>query len=165
MARAQTSDRDGDSPVISMPITFDNTRSCKIAAILLLTIACSSMAKASEKMRWEDLPKRIRKQTNRDFVVLTKNGGRFRGRFIQFAPSGLAVFDNRHSESISREKVARILIGQNGRYSSQMMDEFDEVVIILFPPYAVYVGIRAAILLPLEGVARLVPAKVIEIIQ
>jgi hypothetical protein len=182
MAQDHTSEGHRYSPVISMPITFNNRRSRKIAAILLLTIACASMADAAESVRWEDLPKRIRKQSSRDFVVVTKDGARFRGRDICFGRSDLRLSCHDIPDTlIAREDVAQIVIRQKGRYSGMVGHGSERLANALWhapglrnifgllfvdiPVVLAWVGVEAAVLVPAEGLSRLVPTKLIEIVQ
>jgi hypothetical protein len=182
MAQDHTSEGDRDSPVISMRIKFNSARSRRIAGVLLLTIACGSMAEAAEKVRWEDLPKRIRKQSNRDFVVVTKDGARFRGRDICFGRSDLRLSCHDIPDTlIAREDVSQIVIRQKGRYSGMVGHGSEGLANALWhapglrnvfgflffdiPAVLAWVGAEAAVLLPMEGVARLVPAKVFEVVQ
>jgi hypothetical protein len=182
MAQDHACEGDRDSPVISIRITFHGARLRKIAAILLLTVAWASMAEASEKIYWEDLPKRIGKQSNRDLVVVTKDGARFRGRNICFSGSDLRISCHDIPDTlIAREDVTQIVIRQKGRYSGMLGHGSEKVantlwhvpglgtavgfLFVICPAVLIWVGAEAAVLLPLEGIARLVPAKVIEIIQ
>jgi hypothetical protein len=80
------------------------------------------------------------------------------------------------ADSIARENVARIVIGQKGRYSSRIVGGLNDDDLIglafvpvvgwlLAPVFFGYLGARAEVLWPIEGFARLVPTRVIEIIQ
>jgi hypothetical protein len=80
------------------------------------------------------------------------------------------VSGDSHSGRIARENVARIAIGQKGRFSAKIGEaEKSPGEVVCCPIFGVSDLLaalaRATVFLPMEEVARLLPVNVIEIIQ
>jgi hypothetical protein len=174
-----------------MQITSSRASIRGLAAILLAVVASLSTAEASEKMRWEELQRRLGHRStlpdsgtlwleNRDIAVVTQAGARFRGRAMHVTPLSLEIWGyGLPLQTISREDVARIIIRQKGRYLHDLhravtiarettdfalSDAATPLLLFFIPPvWSVAVG-SAPILLTAEGISRLFAARVIEIV-
>jgi hypothetical protein len=175
-----------------MPITSSRASIRGLAAILLALVVGLSTAEAAEKMRWDELQRRLGHRLtlpnsgtlwleNRGFAVVTKAGAQFRGRAMNVTPLSLEIWGSGlPRQTISREDVARIIIRQKGRYLHHLnhavtvapettdfalSDAATPLLLFFIPPvWAVAVG-STPFLPTAEGISRLFTARVIEIIQ
>jgi hypothetical protein len=158
----------------------------RIAAALLVPAMLSlSMAQAAEPVQWKDLPKKIGRSRMRSdgrqdhqYRVVTKDGLVHAGYSLAFSPRDVKVSPS--EPSIPREQVTEIRIHRDPLLSDVLKAPaarvFDplchsEVSCFILGPFVlplipVAIGITAGaapIVLPIEGIKRLLPDKVIKV--
>jgi len=159
----------------------------KLIALSLVTSVLSfSTAQAAEAVQWSDLQKKIGrgkirsdKREDRQYRVVTKDGLIHVGHRLIFSPTGVRLTDP--GPAIPREQVVEIRIHRDGRLKDALLAPgavlFSGVdsdkplciisTILLAPVLApVALGVTAAaapVVLPVEGIRRLLPDKVVRV--
>jgi hypothetical protein len=155
------------------------------AALLVPAMLSLSMAQAAQPVPWDDLPKNIGRgkmrsdgREDRQYRVVTKDGLVHAGYALTFSPVGVKV--SPLEPSIPREQVREIRIHRDQLLSDALKAPaarvFDplchsEVSCFILGPFVlplipVAIGITAGaapIVLPIEGIKRLLPDKVIKV--
>jgi hypothetical protein len=157
-----------------------NTR-CFISRIIggLLLPAMLSTAQAADVLQWNDLAKKIggkRRSANpesQQYRVVTKDGRIYAGSGLFFTAAAISVSES--GPSIPREQITEFRVHRYGPLvtalfvpASKVMlashGDYDIVPLLLFPlllPVLLGVtAVTAPIVLPIEGVKRLLPDKV-----
>jgi hypothetical protein len=152
-----------------------------VAALLVPAMLSLSMAQAAEPVQWNDLPKKIGRgkmrsdgREDRQYRVVTKDGLVHTGYALTFSPVGVKV--SLSEPSIPREQVAEIRIHRNGQLSDALdapavrvlepICRNDDLGFCVLPLIPLAIGIMAAsapIVLPIQGIKRLLPDKVIKV--
>jgi len=165
-----------------------NTRrlTSRIAAGLLVPAMLSvSTAQAAEAVPWDELPKKLElnrihgKRPNRQYHVVTTDGKTYADYGLVFSPTDVKLMYA--GSSIPREQVKEIRISRHGRFWDAFFVPADALltriggedafVLLLIPPISLVmvplsVGLTAAaapIVLPTEGIKRLLPDNVIQV--
>lgn len=158
----------------------------RIASLLVPAILSMSAAQAADAVQWADLPKtighgRMRSDNREDraYRVVTKADLIYSSHELIFSPHAVAV--SRTGPSISREEVAEIRIHRDTRLSDALVapgrkvlhsvcrGDYDYCVpVLLFFPVLLPVALGASavaapFILPVEGVKRLLPDRVIKV--
>jgi len=156
----------------------------KTTALLVPALLSLSMVQAAEPVQWNDLPKKIGQGTvrsdghqDRQYRVVTKDGLVHVGYALTFSPVDVKVSPS--EESIPREQVAEIRIHRNVRLSDALKAPAGKVFDSAFqgparlflspfvlPLIPVAIGMTAAaapIVLPIEGIKRRRPDKVVKV--
>jgi hypothetical protein len=165
-----------------MQITRNNPRVQKIAPILFAATVCASALHAAEKVRWEDLNQFVDIQSDKHASVVKKDGTRLQGAIVVIRPTELAIWgDDFPITTVARENVARIVFRRNGHYLEMLLNSVVSSLIapaivfmpeirpaaLLTPVIWAYTAITAPYFLIAQGASwlRIIPAKVIEIVQ
>ena len=152
---------------------------------LLLTLSCA-MAQAGEDVKWSDLPQRIGHgkmrsdgREDRQYRVITKTGQTYNGNQLTFWPESVVVGSN--PAAIPREQVAEIRIRRDKRLTDALMAPASAIVCgisgpcdgeWIFHPLEMLTAITigpvvwvatAPVVLPIEGIRRLLPDKVFKV--
>ncbi|HEV8040423.1 MAG TPA: hypothetical protein VGP62_16260 [Bryobacteraceae bacterium] len=152
----------------------------RIAGLLVLSL---SMAHTAELVQWIDLPKKVGHgkmrsdgREDRQYRVVTKDAVIHAGYELVFSPRGVNVVSG---PFIPREEVTEIRIHRDGRFSDALWapggaiasglcrnDDLGFCLVLLGLPVDFGVSLAAApITLPIEGIKRLLPDKVIKVAQ
>lgn len=165
------------------------TNKLRITATLLVPAILSlSMAQAAQPVQWNDLPKKIGRgkmrsdeREDRQYRVVTKDGRIHAGYALTFSPIDVTVLPS--GPTIPREQVTEIRIHRDGRLSDALIAPAGKVFDSLYkctsedygclfvgpwmlPLIPLATGVTAAatpIVLPIEGIKRLLPDKVIKV--
>lgn len=161
---------------------------CRSTALsLVLSVLSMSTAQAAEGVRWVDLPKKIGRskmrsdgREDREYRVVTKDGLVHVGHRLTFSPTGVRPTDP--GPAIPREQVVEIRIRRDGRLKDALLapgavlfsglDSDHPLLFIgtfLLAPVLlpVALGVTAAaapVVLPVEGIRRLLPDKVVRVV-
>jgi hypothetical protein len=158
-----------------------HTASRIIAGVLVPAILSLSSAQAAEAVQWVDLPKKIGRgktrldsREDRQYRIVTKDGQTHGGGQLIFRSNDVSFTES--GPSIPREQVKEIRIHRDRLISdalfapasavSQGSEAFfsNPVGIFLFIPVMLGVtAVAAPFVLPIEGVKRLLPDKVIKV--
>jgi hypothetical protein len=168
-----------------MKVTQQRFFSRIIAGMLLPAILTLSPAQAADAVQWDDLPKKIggkmrsNNPENRQYRVVTMDGRTHAGSGLFFGPASVSVGEP--GPPIPREQVAEIRIhrygplwevlaapaaaiaplrsGGGGDYD--FPDPFE--MLLLTPVWLAITAVAAPIVLPIEGVKRLLPDRVFKV--
>jgi hypothetical protein len=145
----------------------------KIAAGLLLPAMLSlGTARAAETRTWPELPDKIGNQ-GADYSVVTKTRENFRGRQLAFNP--LRVFVAGPDSIVAQEQVAEIHIRHHESWKEVIVAPAAHMIAsapsmispvgiwFLVPAGAGVTVVTAPFTLAIEGLRRLLPAKVIQL--
>ena len=150
-----------------------------VAGLLAPAILFLPTAQAADAVQWADLPKKIGhgklrsdERENRRYSVVTKDGQTEIAYTLSFSATDVRL--NESGPSIPREQVAEIRIHRDGRWldaffapAGAILDVCSGegyVLVFLAMPVALGVTVAASpITLPIEGVKRLLPDKVIKV--
>jgi len=167
-----------------------NTNTRRLAsriAVGLLVPAMLSVptAQAAEAVAWDELPKKLEldgthsKRPYRRYRVLTTDGKTHVDHGLVFTPTDVKLMYT--GSSIPREQVKEIRISRHGRFGEAFfaparallnrIGDDDWALLLLVSPFSfilipVSLGVTAAaapIVLPIEGIKRLLPEKVIQV--
>jgi hypothetical protein len=139
-------------------------------------------ARAEEAIHWDDLTKIVnggQHDRSREYTIVTKSDGKRKANLLSISKDGLILQTPSDYRPISRPQVLEVQVRHRGplsyfgrilnQYCDGRCDEygclFDPVVLILLPVDLVYGAIVTPPLLPIEGIRRLLPAKVYKIVQ
>jgi len=144
-----------------------------------------SMAQAADAVRWNDLPNKIGHgkmrsddREDRQYRIITKDGLTHVGYALIFSPADVKF--TRAGASIPREEVTEIRIHRDRRLWDAFMAPSSTVLDptcrgansfcfpgpVVLPLITLALGVNAAvapITLPIEGIKRLLPDKVIKV--
>jgi hypothetical protein len=159
------------------------TNKLRITATLLVPAMLSlSTAHAAEPVQWNDLPQKLGRgkmrsdgREDRQYRVVTKDGVIHTGYALAFSARDVKVSPS--EPAIPREQVTEIRIHRrHGPVSDALMApagkifDNDDVgvffspLVLLFIPVAIGItAVTAPIVLPIEGIKRLLPDKVIKV--
>lgn len=172
LAKSATNSTDGGETLVYAELTMKQLIASRIAAILLLApIFSISTLQAADTVAWSDLPREVGSQ-DREYSVLTKAGDTFRGRRLVFGPLGVRVTEL--GPWIPREQVTEVRIPRYKFWKDALSAPAGVLAgAAIFPNAAVLavmaipmVGITAAsapVVVVVEGVKRLLPARVIKV--
>jgi hypothetical protein len=156
-----------------------------VVTLLVPAMLSLSTAQAAQPVQWNDLPKKIGRgkmrsdgRENRQYRVVTKDGSIHIGYALTFSATNVKLAAS--EPAIQRELVTEIRIHRAGRLTDALeapaASVFDplchsDVSCFLLGPFVlplipVAIGITAAaapIVLPIEGIKRLLPDKVIKV--
>jgi hypothetical protein len=155
-----------------------------IASLLVPAMLFMSTARAADAVQWADLAKTIGhgkmrsdNREDREYRVVTKTGAIYVGQGLSFR--AVAVTVDRLGSSIPREQVAEIRIHRDGLLSDALVLHGGRVLDttcgrggyclpspILFFVMPVALGataVAASFILPIEGVRRLLPDRVVKV--
>jgi hypothetical protein len=139
--------------------------------LLLPAIFSVSTLQAAEMIAWSDLPREVGSQ-DREYSVVTRAGDTFRGRSLVFSPLGVRVTES--GPWIPRGQVTEVRIPRYRLWKDALSAPAGILAgAAIFPNAAALaivaipmVGITAAsapVVVVVEGVKRLLPAKVIKV--
>jgi hypothetical protein len=161
-----------------------------MASVLVPAMLSLSTAQAADAVQWIDLPKKIGKgkmrtdgREDRQYRVVTKDGQIYAGYRLLFGPASVRLSDS--GPQIPREKVTEIQIHRDGRLRDALFAPGGEAMALILKPVCggdldyclplllfvpllapVALGVSAAaapIVLPIQGIKRLLPDKVIKV--
>jgi hypothetical protein len=154
------------------------TNKSRITAVLLAFSL--SIAQAAEPVKWDDLSMKVwGRHKDREYRVVTKDGTVHKGYELAFNSAGVRVSPS--EPPIPREQLKEIRIHRTRRLADALMAPGDRVfgplcgggefgcfLLWVFAPIAIPVGVgmdvaAAPIILPIEGIRRLLPDKVIKV--
>jgi hypothetical protein len=162
-----------------------NTRrfASTIASFLVPAMLSWSTAQAADAVQWADLAKTIGQgkmrsdnREDREYRVVTKAGAIYVGHGLSFSPVGVSVGPS--GVSIPREQVAEIRIRRDGRLSDALVAPggkilesvcegeyclFDPIMLLFVPVAIGATAVSAPFILPIEGIKRLLPDRVIKV--
>jgi hypothetical protein len=160
-------------------------------AVVLAAIGCTGMAQAAEKIRYEEIPRRIAPfgTTVEAFrvKVIALDGAESAGRGLTFEPNRLRVWSGYSSWDLPRDMVARIEIKRGGWF---YRITFSSIVFafggpgwacednpgptplclaytsaVISPAAIAFAAASAPATLTVDGVRLLIPPKVYEIVR
>jgi hypothetical protein len=161
-----------------------------IASLLIPAILSMSAAQAADAVQWTDLPKTIGhgkmrsdNREDRDYRVVTKAGVTHSGHQLFFSSRAVSLMPS--GASVPREQVAEIRIHRDARLSDalvapggKVLDSdlcgggggycfpmIDPLLLLLIPVAAGAIALTAPFILPIEGIKRLLPDRVIKVAQ
>jgi hypothetical protein len=154
-----------------------------ITGLLLPTMLFMSTAQAADTVQWADLAKTIGhgktrsdNREDREYRVVTKAGAIYVGQGLSFSPVAVSV--NPLGLSIPREQVAEIRIHRDRRLTDALVAPGGKVMdsicggdlqycfVLFLPLIPVAIGamaLAAPLILPIEGVKRLLPDRVVKV--
>jgi hypothetical protein len=145
-------------------------------SFLVSVMLSLSTAQAAEPVQWTDLPKKIGhgkirsdNREDRQYRVVTKDGRTYVGYKLFFRPNDVSLSES--GPTIPREQVAEIRIHRDGRLSDALYAPAGPIVddhgvfltpfgLLLLPVLWGVMAVAAPVVLPLEGVKRLLPDRV-----
>ena len=149
-----------------------------IAGFLIPAALFVPTVRGEETVAWADLPKRLGNHENRQCRVVTKDGAAHVGDQLAFGPTDVKLYPS--GLSIPREAVKEVRLHRYGplgdaiRRPGGVVLQMDcggfpcslTAVLLLPLTIPVALGVTAAaapVVLPIEGVKRLLPDKVIKV--
>jgi len=143
-----------------------------------------STAQAADPVQWTDLPKKIGhgkmrsdNREDRQYRVVTKDGRAFIGHKLLFSPRDVSLSES--GPAIPREQVAEIRIHRDARFRDALVAPGAAVVdricsdeeyclvsllgLLAIPVALGATAVAAPVVLPIEGVKRLLPDRVIKV--
>jgi hypothetical protein len=162
-----------------MKVTQQRFFSRIIAGMLLPAILTLSPAQAADAVQWDDLPKKIGGKIRTDnpdrhqYRVVTKDGQTYADSALFFGPSSVSLSES--GPAIPREQVTEIRIHRYGPLWEALFrpavtiapGSNDEGIIFeapfLLPIWLAITAVAAPIVLPVEGVKRLLPDRVFKV--
>jgi hypothetical protein len=157
---------------------------------VLMTLASMGAGQAAEKIRYEDLRKRLGPYmlAYRGFTVVTLDGKKHRSRSVVLEPDHLSLYaKSRLFEHLPSAQISRIEISQRGRFFHHVVasawwplglaaygcgDEDQPgppgcrtIHTAMWSPLWAYTATIAPFCLAADGVAFLIPPKVYEVAQ
>lgn len=167
-----------------------NTNTSRLASriavgLLVPAMLSVSIAQAAEAVAWDELPQKLElnrihgKRPNRRYHVVTTAGKTYADYGLVFSPTDVKL--PYAGSSIPREQVKEIRISRHGRFWDAFFVPADGLlthiggdegwILLVVPPTSLVmvplsVGLTAAaapIVLPTEGIKRLLPDKVIQV--
>ncbi len=157
---------------------------------VLMTLACTGAGQAAEKIRYEDLRKRLGPDmlSNRGFTLVTLDGKKYRSRSVVLEHGHVRLYaKNRLFEDLPSAQISRIEISQGGRFVKHVVASAGEplglaewgcggedergspgcrtIQTAMWSPLWAYTAVTAPFYLAADGVAFLIPPKVYEIVQ
>ena len=159
-----------------------------IAVSLVAVMSCLTTIQAAAPVQWSELPKKIGRGKMRSdgredcqYRVVTKNGTTYVAQGIVFSPDHVRITPA--GPSVPREQVAEIRIRRDRRLSDALLAPGAAVfpspcrgedwcfpvgpsVLLLIPAIPLALGadaVTAPFILPIEGIRRLLPDKVIKV--
>jgi hypothetical protein len=154
-----------------------------IAGLLLPAMLSLSTVQAADAVQWNDLPKKIGGKMRTDnpdrhqYWVVTKDGQMYAGSALFFGPRSVGFTES--GPAILREQVTEIRIHRYGSLLEALFrpaasitegggggeygfgDPFD-LLLLVFAGLTI-TAVAAPIVLPIEGVKRLLPDRVIKV--
>lgn len=149
------------------------------AGFLLPAILSFSTAQAADAVPWNDLPKKIGRgkmrsddREDRQYRVLKRDGTICAGYQLIFSPTDVKL--SRSGPPIPHEQVTEIRIHRDGSLSDALyapagpiVDDHDVFVtplgLLFLPVLWGVIAVASPVVLPIEGVKRLLPDKVIKV--
>lgn len=149
-----------------------------IAGLLVPFTVFATTAVAGDAVSWNDLPKKIGhgkmrtdNREDRQYRVVTKDGLTHVGYQLLFSPTDVKLADS--GPSISREDVVEIRIHRDQILMDALFapaavvlpDSVDDPLefILRLPVAMGAVAVSAPVVLPIQGVKRLLPDKVVRV--
>jgi hypothetical protein len=161
-------------------------KASSIASLLIPAILSMSAAQAADAVQWTDLPKTIGHgkmrsddREDRDYRVVTKAGVTYSGHKLFFGPRAVSLMPS--GASVTREQVAEIRIHRDARLHDALVAPGGKILYsvcggyydycipaIVFAPVLLPVALGATaaaapFILPIEGIKRLLPDRVIKV--
>ena len=154
------------------------------AGLLIPAMLFMSTARAADAVQWADLAKAIGhgkmrsdNSEDREYRVVTKADAIYVGERLSFSP--IAVSVGRLGLSIPREQVAEIRIRRDGLWSDalvlhggKLLDPTcgrggyclpSPILFFIMPVALGATAVAASFILPIEGVKRLLPDRVVKV--
>jgi hypothetical protein len=155
-----------------------------MAVLLLPAMLFTSTARAADRVQWADLAKTIGhgkmrsdNREDREYRVVTKAGAIFVGQGLSFSPVGVSV--NPSGLSISRERVAEIRVHRDRLlpdalvlHGGKLLDPTcgrggyclpSPILFFVMPIALGATAVVASFIIPIEGVRRLLPDRVVRV--
>ena len=155
-----------------------------IAGLLVPAMLFTSTAQAADTVQWADLAKTIGhgkmrsdNREDREYRVVSKAGAIYVGQGLSFSPVAVSV--NPFGLSIPREQVAEIRIHRDGLLSDalvlhggRLLDPTcgrggyclpSPILFFIMPVALGATAVAASVILPIEGVRRLLPDRVVKV--
>jgi len=138
-----------------------------------------AIAQAAEPVQWTNLPAKVGGGAvkDRQYRVVTKTGQTYTSHELVFRPDAVNV----GGHSIRREQVAEIRLHRDRRLSEALLapanammdhtfgkctdDSCLPLLVVAIPVWLAAIPATAPVVLPIEGIKRLVPDKVIKVAQ
>jgi hypothetical protein len=167
-------------------------RTKTVVGVVLLLAACAGLCPAAEKIREDEITKRIAPVGKglgpRKFTIVTVDGRRYRGSSIEMDSEAVRIWQRDSWESIRFTQLGRLEISQCGRFWIKIVDAaalplagaawtcsvFGEsyvafgcfgVLSVAFSPGLGYAAAVAPVYLIADGVGCILPPKVYEIVH
>ncbi len=158
----------------------------RAVTVTVLMAAGLGSVQAAEKIRWEDLQKRVYQLGElRSVNVITRDGIKHHANRLTITADHLSLFDHQTIQEVPRRDVAGVEIRQRKRHykhigENAVLSAWLPVVslmefaydcdagicvwgLLLTPPLWAYSAASAPVFLAADGVAFLMPAKAFEI--
>jgi hypothetical protein len=146
--------------------------------ILCFAMLLPGLVQAEETIHWDDLTKIIndgKHDESREYTIVTESGLKLKTKELSISQAALQVLQP--YQLIPHDQVKEVQVRHRGRlsyfawilnkYCDGRGDEygclFDPTVLILLPIDLAYGAAATPLMLPIEGVRRLLPAKIYKI--